>query len=132
MSLSITGQMAALAGEPAGANLTGAYTLAASDNGRTFIIDGNTANRTLTVPAGLPLGFTFYIYCNSTANNLIVQFSGSERLRQSGATTSAGGTATFNGATDTGFASTIRKVSDSGFANTYWGTFGGVGVLTLA
>lgn len=132
MGPSITGQMAALAGEPAGNNLSANYTLTPADNGRTFVIDGNTSNRTITVPAGLPLGFTFYVYCNSTANNLVIQFSGSERLRQSGSTTSAAGTATFSGVSDTGFSSTIRKVSESGFANTYWGTFGGVGVLTLA
>jgi hypothetical protein len=124
--------MVALAGEPAGVNLTGAYTLTPADNGRTFVIDGNTANRTITVPAGLPLGFTFFVYCNSTANNVVVQFTSPERLRQSGSTTTAGGTATFLGASDTGYATTIRKVSDSGFANTYWGTFGGVGNLTLA
>ena len=104
--------------------------MTAADNGTIWVIDGNAGNRTITVPAGLPLGYTFSVYCNSSANNIIFQFSGVERLRQGGSVTSVAGTAAYNGATDTGYSVTIRKVS-TGFAGTYWGTFGPTGAMTL-
>lgn len=134
MNLSIAGQMASIGGAGGAGNVilvTANRTMTAADDGKIFVIDSNTADYTVTVPAGLPTGFTFYVYCNSTSRKIIFQFSGSERLRQSGSTTSAAGTALFDGVTDTGYSTTIRKVSSSGFANTYWGTFGGVGNLTL-
>lgn len=110
--------------------LSGNYTLTAGDDGKTFIIDSNAADRTITVPAGLPLGFTFSLWCNSTSKKIIAQFSGSERARHGGSTTSAGGTLSFDGATDTGYSTTLKKVS-AGFANTYYGTLATTGSPAL-
>jgi len=130
MSASLTGQLASLGGNPPGLLLTGNYTVTASDDGRTIVIDGNGGNRTVTIPAGLPIGFTLHVYCNSSASNLTLQFSTPERIRQGGSVGSVAGTAVYSGATDTGYSVTIRKVSE-GFAGTYWGTFGSTGALAL-
>jgi hypothetical protein len=74
------------------------YPFTAADNGKTFTTTGASGAVTFTVPAGLPVGFEFGIYQNTT-EDIVVQLSGSEVARWLNALiTTAGGTLTWTGA----------------------------------
>ncbi len=118
--------------KPRNINLTtGSYTLTADDDGAQLTNVGATGNVQFIVPAGLPRPFSFRARQASASFDLQVKFSGVERLRNSGSTTTAAGTATFTGAgaATVGYAMEIERVDGP---NGNYGVVNAIGAPTLA
>lgn len=111
-------------------NLTANYTATADDDGCTFTNVGAAGAVQVTIPAGLPRGTKFRMTQTSTTQDIGFKFSGAERLRNSGATTTAGGAATFAGAgaASVGFVMEIERVDGP---NGDYGVMHAVGAPTL-